>query len=363
MAHIVFYEKPGCGGNARQRALLEDAGHTLDRRSLLDGPWEASTLLAFLGSRPVGDWFNRASPRIKGGEVVPERLGRDEAIALLIADPLLIRRPLMRRDDGATLVGFEVDEVERFVGLAPSAAGRPRSLEGCAARAASDPAPEDSSGCGCSAPAEAQRPEDTRLEPLPSESGPPAQIVHSLQEALRPDEAVRTVAPSHDLDFPPVPFPSLRVLRATGQPMLRTLVARHHLLLRASPIGALLPADDTVFARLVDRVTDFVIEACGGPAAYSTEHGFTCMRTRHLPFTIDEAAREHWLDALWQAMHDVAFPEEAREEYWAWLEAMSVRMVNRRTTRAQPRRHSYADMRRRAAGAGVAEAPVEVRTC
>ena len=27
MAHLRFYGKPGCGGNARQRALLEAAGH------------------------------------------------------------------------------------------------------------------------------------------------------------------------------------------------------------------------------------------------------------------------------------------------------------------------------------------------
>ncbi len=147
MAHIVFYEKPGCGGNARQRALLEGAGHTLDRRSLLDTSWETATLLDFLGSRPVGDWFNRASPRVKGGEVVPERLGREEALALLVADPLLIRRPLMQREDGTTMIGFEVDEVERFVGLgrATSSAGRSRSLEGCAAHAPS--APADSSAC------------------------------------------------------------------------------------------------------------------------------------------------------------------------------------------------------------------------
>ncbi len=34
MAHIIFYEKPRCLGNARQRALLEAAGHDLDVRDL-----------------------------------------------------------------------------------------------------------------------------------------------------------------------------------------------------------------------------------------------------------------------------------------------------------------------------------------
>lgn len=133
MAHLIFYEKPGCGGNARQRALLEAAGHRLERRNLLTAPWTRETLLAWLAPLPVAAWFNRAAPAVKRGEVVPEALGADAALALLLADPLLIRRPLLQRADGARLVGFETDAVQRFVGLAPAAAPRPASLEGCAA--------------------------------------------------------------------------------------------------------------------------------------------------------------------------------------------------------------------------------------
>jgi hypothetical protein len=77
MTHVVFYEKPGCGGNAKQKAWLESAGHTLDVRSLLAWPWTADSLLAFLAPLPVAEWFNRAAPRVKSGEVVPEQLDRD----------------------------------------------------------------------------------------------------------------------------------------------------------------------------------------------------------------------------------------------------------------------------------------------
>lgn len=132
MAHIVFFEKPGCGGNAKQRALLEAAGHTLERRSLLDEPWTRQSLLAFLQPLPVAQWFNRAAPRVKRGEVVPEALDADAALALLLGEHLLIRRPLMQRSDGACMVGFDTAEVEAFVGLdAPAAT--PASVEGCAA--------------------------------------------------------------------------------------------------------------------------------------------------------------------------------------------------------------------------------------
>ncbi len=139
MTHIVFHEKPGCGGNAKQRAALEAAGHTLERHSLLDAGWTRDTLMPYLAELPVSQWFNRAAPRVKSGEIVPEALDADVALALLLAEPLLIRRPLMQRPDGARLVGFDTDAVDRFVGLTPVAPGvaataeRPASLEGCAA--------------------------------------------------------------------------------------------------------------------------------------------------------------------------------------------------------------------------------------
>lgn len=132
MAHIIFYEKPGCGGNAKQRALLEAAGHTLERRSLLDEPWTRASLLPFLAPLPVAQWFNRAAPRVKGGEVVPEALDAESALTLLLQEHLLIRRPLMQRPDGEKLVGFDTSAVERFVGL-NTATNVPSSMEGCAA--------------------------------------------------------------------------------------------------------------------------------------------------------------------------------------------------------------------------------------
>jgi nitrogenase-associated protein len=132
MTHIVFHEKPGCGGNARQRAALEAAGHTLERRNLLTAHWTPESLLAFLALLPVPDWFNRAAPRVKSGEVQPETLDAQAALALLLKEPLLIRRPLMQRtDNGARHVGFETAAVAAWVGLGTNPASS-RTLEGCA---------------------------------------------------------------------------------------------------------------------------------------------------------------------------------------------------------------------------------------
>ncbi len=138
MTHIVFYEKPGCGGNAKQKALLQAAGHTLDVRSLLAEPWTADRLLAFFGALPVSDWFNRAAPRVKSGEVQPESLTADQALALMLAEPLLIRRPLMQVGD-ERMVGFDTAQVDAWVGLAAHTPDK--NMEGCAARHSSRPCP------------------------------------------------------------------------------------------------------------------------------------------------------------------------------------------------------------------------------
>ncbi|TBW36927.1 hypothetical protein EYW49_12270 [Siculibacillus lacustris] len=136
MAQVTFWEKPGCAGNAEQRRQLERAGHVLEIRSLLAEPWTAERLAAFFGDRPPAAWFNRASPRVKSGEIVPETLDAAAAYALLLADPLLIRRPLLE-SGGRRAVGFERDVIAPWLGLAEDA----KVSEACARPQAADPCP------------------------------------------------------------------------------------------------------------------------------------------------------------------------------------------------------------------------------
>ncbi|QSA99272.1 ArsC/Spx/MgsR family protein [Methylococcus sp. EFPC2] len=132
MATIIFYEKPGCANNARQKRLLLDAGHELIVRNLLDTPWRAEELRAFFGTRPVAEWFNRAAPRVKSGEVVPEALDESAALALMLAEPLLIRRPLLQVGE-AREVGFDPERIPAWLatcGESPEIAFS-RDLERC----------------------------------------------------------------------------------------------------------------------------------------------------------------------------------------------------------------------------------------
>ena len=146
---VVFYEKPGCVSNARQRALLAGLGHRLEVRDLLAEPWTPERLRTFFGDRPVAAWFNQTAPRVRSGELPIDRLTETAALALMVAEPILVRRPLMEVD-GLRACGFEPGPVLEALGvvLAPG-----QDLQSCSRVAvpgedAECPAPDLAEGAG-----------------------------------------------------------------------------------------------------------------------------------------------------------------------------------------------------------------------
>jgi nitrogenase-associated protein len=118
MARVIFYEKPGCKGGVKQKVLLTAAGHEVVAHSLLAEPWTTERLRSFFGDRPVVEWFNPSAPRIKSGEVVPEKIDAQTALSLMLQDPLLIRRPLIEVGERRE-VGFDVEKIDAWIGLKP----------------------------------------------------------------------------------------------------------------------------------------------------------------------------------------------------------------------------------------------------
>ncbi|MBB1092151.1 hypothetical protein HUU61_12695 [Rhodopseudomonas palustris] len=121
MAKVVFYEKPGCVGNTRQKALLIASGHELEVRNLLSETWTSETLRPFFGSKPIPEWFNASSPKVKAGAIDLAALTENSALAMMIEDPLLIRRPLMQAGDRHES-GFDQTLVGAWIGLRPTEA-------------------------------------------------------------------------------------------------------------------------------------------------------------------------------------------------------------------------------------------------
>lgn len=110
---VVFYEKPGCKTNTRQKKLLKAAGFDVDARDMRTENWGASGLRAYFGDMPVADWFNKAAPQVKSGEIDPAKIDESGAIKLMLESPLLIRRPLLMTDWGLGC-GFEEATLRRL---------------------------------------------------------------------------------------------------------------------------------------------------------------------------------------------------------------------------------------------------------
>jgi nitrogenase-associated protein len=135
VATVIFYEKPGCGTNARQKRQLEAAGHVVDARSLLTEAWTADRLRGFFADTPVTAWFNPAAPRVKSGEVNPESIDAEGALRLMLSEPLLIRRPLVEAGE-QRCAGFDREPVTSLLGGDLS-----KPIEGCSRPDAATPCP------------------------------------------------------------------------------------------------------------------------------------------------------------------------------------------------------------------------------
>lgn len=139
MTTVIFYEKPGCKNNTKQKVILQEAGHDLEARNLLTQAWTVEELRPFFGNLPLVQWFNMTAPRIKSGEVVPAELNEQQALELMIADPLLIRRPLIQVGK-IKQVGFDLEQINTWIGLQPEI-DRSQDVETCPRSHESTPCP------------------------------------------------------------------------------------------------------------------------------------------------------------------------------------------------------------------------------
>ncbi|MBT2971106.1 MAG: hypothetical protein B6D72_18370 [gamma proteobacterium symbiont of Ctena orbiculata] len=96
MAELVFYEKSGCVGNLKQQSLLRSQGIEFVIRDLLSEPWSAERLRRYFADKPVAEWFNTTAPAVRSGDLPIDDLSEAEALAMMVSNPILIRRPLLK---------------------------------------------------------------------------------------------------------------------------------------------------------------------------------------------------------------------------------------------------------------------------
>lgn len=116
MKLILFYEKPGCATNTKQKKSLQKAGCTLIVKNLLEHGMSEGELLSYIEKRPIADWFNPNAPAVKRGEIDPRAFSKEDALPLLFHNPILIRRPLLSVD-GNRMCGFDKEMIESILGV------------------------------------------------------------------------------------------------------------------------------------------------------------------------------------------------------------------------------------------------------
>jgi len=91
-------------------------------------------------------------------------------------------------------------------------------------------------------------------------------------------------------------------------------------------LGPMYPERDREEAE--ERLRDFLIYRFGGPSRYIELRGHPRLRARHLPFQINQAARDRWLHLMNNAFAETTLPEAAERQLRLFFEQMSTFMIN-----------------------------------
>ena len=112
--NFTFYEKTGCSGNAKQKELLKSHNISFSVKSLLDTSWSKESLSEFFKGLDTKDIFNPFAPQIRDKEIDISKLSKDEAIELMIKNPILIKRPLLDIN-GVKVCGFDIEKINELL--------------------------------------------------------------------------------------------------------------------------------------------------------------------------------------------------------------------------------------------------------
>lgn len=74
-------------------------------------------------------------------------------------------------------------------------------------------------------------------------------------------------------------------------------------------LGPMYPADDLPGAE--ERLRDFLVGRFGGPPRYMEQRGHPRLRMRHMPFKLDQRARDRWVQLMERALAEASLPVES----------------------------------------------------
>jgi hemoglobin len=107
----------------------------------------------------------------------------------------------------------------------------------------------------------------------------------------------------------------LPIYQLLGEECLRAIVAGFYRRVPQDPIlGPMYPPHDLAGAE--QRLRSFLIYRFGGPPDYLRDRGHPRLRMRHMPFVIDQAARDRWMELMLAAVDE----QPAAAPHRAYLE-------------------------------------------
>ena len=131
---------------------------------------------------------------------------------------------------------------------------------------------------------------------------------------------------------PPTSPPDPAIYEQMGEANIFAMLEDFYDELSESSISHLFPSKPEALAHAALKSGAFFVGLLGGPPLYHMHFGNPMLRARHLPFVIDEAARQTWL-ACFERVLDRApaqynFPAEHLDGFHNFLHGFSTWMVN-----------------------------------
>lgn len=152
-------------------------------------------------------------------------------------------------------------------------------------------------------------------------TGSPNIQVRTDQEVYAPPGGPPQVAP-----------PSHEIYLAMGEENIFKMLEDFYRELEKSSIREMFPKD---MLKASQKSAAFFVGLLGGPPLYHQRYGSPMLRARHLPFAINDQARQEWLrcfdQILDRAPETYHFPAQHTEGFRTFLHEFSKWMVNRRS--------------------------------
>ena len=129
---------------------------------------------------------------------------------------------------------------------------------------------------------------------------------------------------------PQGPGPNGEIYKIMGEANIFRMMSDFYKELETSEIRHLFPPNMEEASK---KSAAFFVTVLGGPPLYFERYGPPRMRARHLPFEIDERARQIWLACFERTLEGAAakyqFPMEHMEGFKGFLKSFSAWMVNK----------------------------------